>query len=108
MRISDSSSDVVSSELCALEEKAPDEITLGDNRVQRSVDMGERVIGWDQHRVDTLEQPILTRFGHAHQADSETQRCSFCAVGRYDMADACNVHLIECNRRDEGETGPHR
>src|SRR3546814_3720977 len=55
----------------------------------------ESGIGWDQHRVDTLEQPILTRFGHAHQADSETQRCSFCDVGRDDMADACNVHLID-------------
>src|SRR3546814_2283680 len=39
-----------------LEEEAADEIALRHHGVQRSVDMGERMVERHQHRMDALEQ----------------------------------------------------
>src|SRR3546814_7724140 len=83
MRISDWSSDVCSSDLArggaiacarAFEEQPPDEIALGDDRIERARDMRERMIERNEVRMDALEQSGAVRLGDAHQPDAKIGR----------------------------------
>src|SRR3546814_2399389 len=92
MRISDWSSDVCSSDLdqvgddgarggaiaCAraFEEQPPDEIALGDDRIERARDMRERMIERNEVRMDALEQSGAVRLGDAHQPDRSEEHTS--------------------------------
>src|SRR3546814_7123598 len=69
----------------ALEEEAADEITYGNDGVQRAGNIGERMVGGDEARLDMLVEAAAlvgaVAFGHADQADAVAQRFGLANVG---------------------------
>src|SRR3546814_3487502 len=108
VRISDWSSDVCSSDL-ALEEEAADEIALGNDGVQRAGNIGARMVGGDEARLDMLVEAAAlvgaVAFGHADQADAVAQRFGLANVGGDQAANAVGGHRADVEPRPEAERG---
>src|SRR3546814_8359526 len=121
MRISDWSSDVCSSDLdqvgydgarggaiaCAraFEEQPPDEIALGDDRIERARDMRERMIERNEVRMDALEQSGAVRLGDAHQPDAIAERRGLGDIGGDHLTNTGDPDFIDGRLTAERQAG---
>src|SRR3546814_17776750 len=91
----------------AFEEQPPDEIALGDDRIERARDMRERMIERNEVRMDALEQSGAVRLGDAHQPDAIAERRGLGDIGGDHLPNTGDRHLIETSeeRRVGKESG---
>src|SRR3546814_2406402 len=79
----------------AFEEQPPDEIALGDDRIERARDMRERMIERNEVRMDALEQSGAVRLGDAHQPDAIAERRGLGDIGGDHLTNRSEEHTSE-------------
>jgi hypothetical protein len=92
----------------AFEKQAADEIALGDDGVERAGDIGQRMVGGDEARLDMLIETAFVAFGHADQADAVAERGGLANVGGDQAADTLRGHRVEIEPGAETERGEDR
>ena len=87
------------------EEQPAGEVALGDDGVQGTVDVRQRVRQRHEARMDALEQRAVDLGGERDQLDPETERRGMVDVDRGDVADALGGDGGEVDPRPERDPG---
>ena len=87
---------------------AADEIAIGDNGVERSLDMIDRRVGRHHARMHPLLDHVAVDRGDAQQLDAEPEFLGKTNVQGRDAADTLDVHRLEIDFGAERQRGQDR